>query len=54
MSLTHYATGTAPIIFSSGYATLNEWYTAGAVMSVVNLAVLAGIGGLWWRALGYI
>ena len=42
MSLTHYATGTAPIIFSSGYATLNEWYAAGAVMSVVNLAVLAG------------
>jgi DASS family divalent anion:Na+ symporter len=54
MSLTHYATGTAPIIFSSGYATLNEWYAAGAVMSVVNLLVLAGVGGIWWRTLGYI
>jgi divalent anion:Na+ symporter, DASS family len=54
MSLTHYATGTAPIIFSSGYATLNEWYTAGAVMSVVNLLVLVGVGGIWWATLGYL
>ena len=53
-SLTHYATGTAPIIFSSDHATLNEWYAAGAVMSVVNLLVLAGVGGIWWRTLGYI
>ena len=54
MSLTHYATGTAPIIFSSGYITLNGWYAAGAVMSVVNLLLLTGIGGLWWTTLGYI
>jgi divalent anion:Na+ symporter, DASS family len=54
MSLTHYATGTAPIIFSSGYATLHEWYAAGAVMSVVNILVLVGVGGVWWTLLGLI
>lgn len=54
MSLTHYATGTAPIIFGSGYATLNEWWTAGVVMSVVNLLILAVVGGVWWTMLGYI
>ncbi|MHB8950674.1 MAG: DASS family sodium-coupled anion symporter [Rhodoferax sp.] len=54
MSLTHYATGTAPIIFGSGYTTLNEWWTAGAVMSVVNLLLLAVVGGVWWTMLGYI
>jgi DASS family divalent anion:Na+ symporter len=54
MSLTHYATGTAPIIFGSGYTTLNEWFAAGAVMSVVNLLLLVVVGGLWWTMLGYI
>jgi DASS family divalent anion:Na+ symporter len=53
MSLTHYGTGTAPIIFGSGYATLNEWWTAGAVMSVVNLLLLALVGSIWWNILGY-
>ena len=54
MSLTHYGTGTAPIIFGSGYTTLNEWWAAGAVMSVVNLLVLVVVGGAWWKLLGYI
>jgi DASS family divalent anion:Na+ symporter len=54
MSLTHYATGTAPIIFGSGYTTLNEWWTAGAVMSVINLLILVVVGAIWWMMLGYI
>jgi len=54
MSLTHYATGTAPIIFGSGYTTLNEWWTAGAVMSVVNILIMVVVGGVWWKILGYI
>ena len=54
MSLTHYATGTAPIIFGSGYATLNEWWTAGFVMSVVNIIILVVVGSVWWSILGYI
>jgi DASS family divalent anion:Na+ symporter len=54
MSLTHYGTGTAPIIFGSGYTTLNEWWAAGAVMSVVNLLVLVVVGSVWWKLLGYI
>ncbi len=53
MSLTHYGTGTAPIIFGSGYATLGEWWKTGFVMSVVNLAVWFYIGGAWWKLLGY-
>ena len=54
MSLTHYGTGTAPIIFGSGYTTLNEWWGAGVVLSVVNLVVLVVVGGVWWKLLGYI
>ncbi|GAA0317893.1 anion permease [Psychrobacter aestuarii] len=53
MTLTHYATGTAPIIFNSGYVTLGEWWRLGAVMSVVNLVLWIGAGLLWWKLLGY-
>ncbi len=53
MSLTHYGTGTAPIIFGSGYTTLGEWWKVGFAMSVVNLAVWFFIGGAWWKVLGY-
>ncbi|ELX8378892.1 anion permease [Providencia vermicola] len=53
MSLTHYGTGTAPIIFGSGYVTLGEWWKAGFVMSVVNLIIWIGLGSVWWKFLGY-
>ncbi|WP_330984679.1 MULTISPECIES: DASS family sodium-coupled anion symporter [Enterobacterales] len=53
MSLTHYGTGTAPIIFGSGYATLGEWWKTGLVMSVVNLIIWGMTGSVWWHWLGY-
>jgi divalent anion:Na+ symporter, DASS family len=53
MSLTHYGTGTAPIIFGSGYVTLAEWWRTGLVMSVVNLLIWGITGSLWWHWLGY-
>jgi DASS family divalent anion:Na+ symporter len=53
MTLTHYATGTAPVIFNSGYTTLGEWWKIGAIMSVFNLVVWIGAGLLWWKLLGY-
>ncbi|WP_367105636.1 anion permease [uncultured Psychrobacter sp.] len=53
MTLTHYATGTAPVIFNSNYITLKEWWGIGAIMSVVNLVVWIGAGLLWWKLLGY-
>lgn len=54
MSLTHYATGTSPIIFSSGYISLSEWWKVGFIMSVVNLTIFGTIGVLWWKILGII
>lgn len=53
MGLTHYATGTSPIIFGSGYVTMGEWWKVGFIMSVVNLLVFAIVGGVWWKILGY-
>ncbi|HAA44513.1 MAG: malate transporter yflS [Halomonas sp. 54_146] len=53
MTLTHYATGTSPVIFGSGYLTLGEWWKAGFIMSVVNLIIWVVVGGLWWKLLGH-
>nr|WP_298411382.1 anion permease [uncultured Halomonas sp.] len=53
MTLTHYATGTSPVIFGSNYVTLAEWWRVGFVMSIVNIVVWTLVGGLWWKLLGY-
>ena len=53
MTLTHYATGTAPVIFGVGYVPLGDWWRVGFVMSVVNLIVWIGVGLVWWKVLGY-
>lgn len=52
MTLTHYATGTSPIIFGSGYVTMGQWWRVGAVMCVFELLVFAVVGIAWWRVLG--
>lgn len=53
MSLTHYSTGTAPIIFGSGYTTLSEWWKIGLILSLINLFIWILIGSFWWKILGY-
>lgn len=53
MTLTHYATGTSPIIFGSGYITLGKWWGVGFVMCVFELFIFATIGLMWWKVLGY-
>jgi DASS family divalent anion:Na+ symporter len=53
MTLTHYATGTSPIIFGSGFVTLGTWWRVGFVMSVMQLLIFAVVGGAWWKVLGY-
>lgn len=53
MTLTHYATGTSPVIFGSGYTTLGEWWKAGFFMSVVLILVWLVVGSAWWGVLGY-
>ncbi|MCB0047543.1 MAG: DASS family sodium-coupled anion symporter [Caldilineaceae bacterium] len=54
MTLTHYATGTSPVIFGSGYVTLPKWWTVGFVMSIVNMIVWVTVGLVWWNVLGLI
>ena len=50
--MTHYGTGPAAVLFGSGYVDMGAWWKLGAILSVVNILVWLGFGGLWWKALG--
>ncbi|KYG66796.1 C4-dicarboxylate ABC transporter [Bdellovibrio bacteriovorus] len=52
-SITHYGTGSAPVLFGAGYVTMGEWWKWGLVTSVVNLMVWAVGCAVWWKILGY-
>jgi divalent anion:Na+ symporter, DASS family len=51
-SMTHYGTGPAPVYFGSGYVEMGDWWKSGLVVSLVNIVIWLGIGGLWWKVLG--
>lgn len=53
MGITHYGTGTAPVIFGSGFVTLGEWWKTGFIISVINCIVWLAVGLVWWKVLGY-
>ena len=50
--MTHYGTGPAPVFFGSGYVEMGAWWRLGALVSVVNILIWLGVGGLWWRVIG--
>ena len=51
-SMTHYGTGPAPVFFGSGYVPMGVWWKLGFLISVVNIVIWVGVGGLWWKLLG--
>jgi len=52
-SMTHYGTGPAPVFFGSGYVEMGRWWSLGFIISIVNIFIWIGIGGLWWKLTGY-
>ena len=51
-SMTHYGTGPAPVLYGSGYVPMSDWWRIGALISVVNIVIWLGAGGVWWKILG--
>lgn len=51
-SMTHYGTGPAPVFFGSGYVEMDTWWKLGFYISIINIIVWIGIGGIWWKTLG--
>lgn len=52
-SLTHYGSGQAAVLFGSGYVTVAKWWKVGSIIALVNIVIWLGLGGLWWKYLGY-
>jgi DASS family divalent anion:Na+ symporter len=51
-SMTHYGAGPAPVLFGSGFVDIGTWWRLGFVVSVVNIVIWLGVGGVWWKVLG--
>ncbi|XP_028779987.1 LOW QUALITY PROTEIN: dicarboxylate transporter 1, chloroplastic-like [Neltuma alba] len=50
--LTHYGIGSAPVFFGANYVPLAKWWGYGFLMSIVNIIIWLGVGGVWWKAIG--
>jgi len=52
MSTTHYSSGPAPILFGTGYHSLQSWWKIGFVFSLIVIPIFIFVGGAWWKLLG--
>ena len=51
--LTHFGTGPAPVYFGAGYIDQKTWWKIGFGVSLMHIVIWLGIGGVWWKVLGY-
>ncbi|MBM3632954.1 MAG: anion permease [Alphaproteobacteria bacterium] len=51
-SMTHYGSTSNVVLYGSGYVPMGTWWSLGLLVSIVNLFIWLGIGGLWWKVLG--
>jgi len=51
-SMTHYGTSAAVVLFGTGYVPIVAWWGVGLAISIVNLVIWLGAGGVWWKVLG--
>lgn len=51
--MTHYGSSSAVVLFGTGYVSVSDWWKLGFIISLVSIAIWGGIGGLWWKVLGW-
>jgi DASS family divalent anion:Na+ symporter len=51
--LTHFGTGPAPVYFGAGYIDQKTWWIIGFGVSLLHIVIWLGLGGVWWKFLGY-
>lgn len=51
-STTHYSSGPAPILFSSGYVQQSDWWKMNALLAIFYIIIWAGLGSLWMKMIG--
>lgn len=52
-SISHYASGPAAVYYGSGYMTLAEVFSSGALMTLRAVLVWGVVGMGWWKFLGW-
>ncbi len=52
MSITHYSSGPAPILYGTNYVPLVTWWKIGFFMSLLIIFIWVTVGSLWWKAIG--
>ena len=50
--LTHFGTTPGPILYSTGYVSVGNWWRVGLFLSFAHLLIWGTIGLTWWRVLG--
>lgn len=51
--LTHFGSGPSPVFFGAGYVDQKTWWKLGFLVSLMHIIIWVGIGGAWWKVLGY-
>ncbi|MBP2626970.1 MAG: anion transporter [Firmicutes bacterium] len=51
--LTHFGSGPSPVYFGAGYVDQKTWWKLGFFVSLMHIVIWVGIGGIWWKFLGY-
>lgn len=51
-SVTHYGSGSGPVVFSAAYVTQLEWWRTGLIIALAQLAIWLSAGLVWWRFIG--
>ncbi|MCY1567689.1 anion permease [Staphylococcus pettenkoferi] len=51
-STTHYSSGPAPILYSSGYVSQKRWWLMNAGLATVYFVIWLGLGSLWMKLIG--
>lgn len=52
MSLTHYSAASTAILYANTSVSAARWCGVGLVVSILNIAIWASIGPVWWKLLG--
>ncbi|MDF3034256.1 MAG: 2-oxoglutarate translocator [Alphaproteobacteria bacterium] len=51
-SMTHYGSTASVVLYGAGYVPLGTWWSLGLLVSIANLVIWLGAGGVWWKVLG--
>lgn len=50
--ITHFGIASSPIFYGAGYMSTKTWWMIGLVVSVLNIAIWASVGSIWWKVIG--